>query len=143
MKYKLMCIITIIALVPFQSYAGKYDGIAGQITDFLGGGGTVVRNDSNAYVAVGKNNNKLQFHYDGHGNPPHAHLQVQNANGKYVDAPGAPHRIPLREDSIPPPSRGVEPASPPTRQVEPATPPPVKAEPPPPPNQRTNNTNGR
>lgn len=72
----------------------KGPGVAAEgVADFLGDGAKIKRNDSKAFVAMSADG-KRRFRSDvgGHGDKPHAHLEIKNAHGNFKDATSQ-HRI--------------------------------------------------
>ena len=84
-------------LLPTASYAGRYDGIIKHLDEFMGGAAIIKRSDSRGFAAVGSNGNRFRMDYDGHGYPPHFHLEVPKPSGGHMDAPGSQHHNYFKE----------------------------------------------
>ena len=87
----------LLATLPTNAIAGRYDGIVKGLDDFMGSAASVKRNDNSAFVALGDNGNRFRMDYSGHGDKPHFHFEVPSANGKHVDAPNTQHRNYFKE----------------------------------------------
>ena len=79
---------------PSDSVKSAADGAK----DFLGDGFQVKRNDNKAFVAMSADGNK-RFRSDigGHGDKPHAHLEIKNEHG-YFKGATSEHRLYFKED---------------------------------------------
>ena len=73
-------------------------GTADRVADFLGEGFKVKRSDSKGFVAMSADGNR-RFRSDigGHGDKPHAHLEIKNEHGNFKGATSQ-HRLYFKED---------------------------------------------
>jgi hypothetical protein len=75
----------------------KVQEVAGMMNTWLENSMVIMRKDAKSVVLMNRaGTRKIRLDLQGHGYPPHGHLQVLNpTTGKWVDAPGVPHHLPF------------------------------------------------